>query len=81
MDATNKEQLRPIDLTKYHTDTWDVLYVAAAGEMPEIKLKSEVPEIPDFAIAAGTAEKKKKKGKKKGKKGKKGGKKKGKKKK
>ena len=80
LDAANKEHLRPIDFAQYNTDVWDILHRAAVGDMPEINQTHDVPQIPDYAIAAGTAEKKKKK-KGKGKKGKKGGKKKGKKKK
>ncbi|XP_005095228.1 ankyrin repeat domain-containing protein 54 [Aplysia californica] len=93
LDAENSNKIRPIDLSRYNTDTWEVLNDAKKGDLPEIEEESEVPEIPDYALPDGATSKKKKsgkgkkgkgkgKGKKKGKKGgKKGGKKKGKKKK
>ena len=81
MDAENRENVRPIDLTPYNSETWGILHEASAGEMPELEEICEVPIVPDYAIAGGTTKKKKKGGKRKkgkGKKGKKSGKKSGK---
>ena len=67
LDARTKAGLRPMDLVGYHANTWTIFRDAAQGLMPDITETSEVPEIPEFAIAAGSAKKtkKKKKGSKK----------------
>ena len=77
LDVQNKSGLRPIDVAGYHADSWRVLREADQGVSPVIEEVSDVPHIPEFAIAAGSAKKKKKKkgskkaGNKKGKKKKK----------
>ncbi|KAH9507576.1 Alpha-latrocrustotoxin-Lt1a [Bulinus truncatus] len=84
LDARNCNNLLPIDLCNFNSETWNVIKEAMSGKMPMLENKSEVPEIPKFALPQGTTVKGvklKKGGKKKGKKngGKKGKKKKGKK--
>ncbi|KAJ8300337.1 hypothetical protein KUTeg_021856 [Tegillarca granosa] len=77
LDVQTLSGVKPMDLTKFSSETWDIINDAKKGEMPELEEINEVPEIPDYALPDG-ATKKKKSGKgKKGKKGKKGGKKKG----
>ena len=70
LDKRNLEGSLPIDLVPHNSESWMILDQATRGLLPVIEEKSEVPLIPDYAIAKGTAVKKKKK--KKGKKGKKG---------
>jgi len=81
LDALNSNEIAPIGLCNYNTESWDVLNDARKGDMPEIEEELEVAEVPDYALPDGATSKKKKKSGKKGKKGKKGkgGKKKGKK--
>ncbi len=80
LDIKTASGLQPIDFTTYYSATWEVLNAALMGQMPELEQISDIPIVPDYAIANGEAKKKRKKSGKKGKKGKKGGKKKGKKK-
>ena len=74
MDVRTVNDMKPVDYLAYDSDSRDIFRDASQGIMPEIEQPSEVPIIPDYAIAGGEKKKKKKTGKK-GKKGKKGGKK------
>lgn len=74
LNAQTTAGIKPVDLAKYKSPTWEVMNDAKKGEIPEIEeWTGDVPEIPDHALPDGS----KKKGKKSGKKGKKGAKKKG----
>ncbi|KAL3315453.1 hypothetical protein Ciccas_005919 [Cichlidogyrus casuarinus] len=80
IDAMTANHLKPIDYTRFNSETWKILYQAATGEMPrydDLLEPLNVPFVPDQALNIAKSalnaktDKKGKKGKKGGKKGKK----------
>ncbi|XP_059153291.1 ankyrin repeat domain-containing protein 17-like [Physella acuta] len=72
LKTRNDNSLIPKDMCMYNSETWKVLKAAEKGEMPDLVVESDVPEITDFSIpkVEKTSDSKTKKKGKKGKSGK-----------